>query len=70
MKKEFGETPRYNFLANQIFKRGRKSAAELYFDRTKWFALTGSDGLPMIDGMMAGETEGGLPLPEPDIAGN
>ena len=66
LKKEFGDTPRYNFLANQIFKPGTKTPAELYFDRTKWFALTGSDGLPMIDGMMAGESDDGLPLPEPE----
>ncbi|WP_426240661.1 DUF6030 family protein [Pararhizobium sp. DWP1-1-3] len=63
-KKEFGETPRYNFLANQIITRGKKMPGDLYFDRSKWFALTGSDGLPMIDGMMAGESAGGIPLTE------
>jgi hypothetical protein len=64
-KKEFGDTPRYNFLANQISARGKKMPADLFFDRSKWFPLTGSDGLPMIDGMMAGESAGGIPLTEP-----
>jgi len=64
-KKEFGETPRYNFLANQISAPGKKMPGDLYFDRSKWFQLTGSDGLPMVDGMMAGESAGGLPLTEP-----
>jgi hypothetical protein len=63
LKKEFGETPRYNFLANQINAPGKKMPADLFFDRSKWFPLTGSDGLPMVDGMMAGESAGGLPLP-------
>ena len=58
-KKEFGETPRYNFLANQISKRGPKTPGDLFFDRGEWFPLTGSDGLPMIDGMMAGESAEG-----------
>ena len=61
-KREFGETPRYNFLANQISKRGPKTPGDLFFDRSKWFPLTGSDGLPMIDGMMAGESAEGLTL--------
>lgn len=61
-KKEFGETPRYNFLANQINTPGKKMPADLFFDRGKWFPLTGSDGLPMVDGMMAGESADGLPL--------
>lgn len=65
-KKEFGETPRYNFLANQISAPGKKMPGDLFFDRNKWFPLTGSDGLPMIDGMMAGESSGGLPLAGPD----
>ncbi len=64
-KKEFGDTPRYNFFANQITARGKKTAENLYFDRSRWFPLTGSDGLPMIDGMMAGESAGGLPLTDP-----
>ncbi|HTO31235.1 MAG TPA: DUF6030 family protein [Pararhizobium sp.] len=64
-KREFGETPRYNFLANQHSKPGKESPGAIYFDRKRWFPLTGSDGLPMIDGMMAGESSQGLPLPEP-----
>lgn len=64
-KKEFGETPRYNFLANQISAPGKKMPGDLFFDRSKWFPLTGSDGLPMVDGMMAGESAGGLPLTDP-----
>lgn len=65
-KREFGETPRYNFLANQIGKPGRKTSGDLYFDRNEWFPLTGSDGLPMIDGMMAGESSEGLTLAAPE----
>ncbi|MCV9966018.1 DUF6030 family protein [Pararhizobium sp. BT-229] len=61
-KREFGETPRYNFLANQVSKPGKKAPGDLFFDRGKWFPLTGSDGLPMIDGMMAGESAEGLML--------
>jgi hypothetical protein len=61
-KREFGETPRYNFLANQLSKRGPKTRGDLFFDRGEWFPLTGSDGLPMIDGMMAGESAEGLTL--------
>ncbi len=64
-KREFGETPRYNFLANQISVQRRNMPGDLFFDRSKWFPLTGSDGLPMIDGMMAGESAGGIPLTEP-----
>lgn len=64
-KKEFGDVPRYNFLANQINAPGKKMPGDLFFDRSKWFPLTGSDGLPMIDGMMAGESAGGLPLSDP-----
>ena len=62
-KKEFGETPRYNFIAYQITNRRKTTPGDLFFDRKKWFPLTGSDGLPMIDGMMAGESAEGLPLP-------
>ncbi|WP_276119913.1 DUF6030 family protein [Pararhizobium qamdonense] len=65
LKREFGEIPRYNFLANQISKPNRNVPGDLFFDRSKWFPLTGTDGLPMIDGMMAGESKGGLPLTEP-----
>jgi hypothetical protein len=65
-KREFGEIPRYNFLANQINKPGRKAPGDLFFDRGKWFPLTGSDGLPMIDGMMAGESSEGLTLTAPE----
>lgn len=65
-KREFGETPRYNFLANQIRKRGKTTPGDIYFDRSEWFPLTGSDGLPMIDGMMAGESSGGLTLNGPE----
>ncbi|WP_426128170.1 DUF6030 family protein [Pararhizobium sp. PWRC1-1] len=64
-KKEFGETPRYNFIAYQITNRRKKTPGELFFDRQKWFPLTGSDGLPMIDGMMAGESAEGLTLENP-----
>ncbi|OAP39095.1 hypothetical protein AU381_08305 [Sinorhizobium glycinis] len=35
-KRESGNTPRYNFLANQTARTRAKSAAELYFDREKW----------------------------------
>ena len=35
-KRESGDTPRYNFLANQAARTRPKSAAELYFDREKW----------------------------------
>lgn len=66
-KREFGDTPRYNFLANQIGKTDRNVPGDLFFDRSKWFPLTGTDGLPMIDGMMAGESAGGLPLNETGI---
>jgi Family of unknown function (DUF6030) len=65
-KREFGETPRYNFLANQINRAGRKNPGDLYFDRSEWFPLTDSDGLPMIDGMMAGESSDGLTLTAPE----
>jgi hypothetical protein len=65
-KREFGETPRYNFLANQIRKRGQSTPGDIFFDRTKWFPLSGSDGLPMIDGMVAGESADGLTLTAPE----
>lgn len=35
-KREMGDTPRYNFLANQAARARPKSIAELYFDREKW----------------------------------
>ncbi|WEX77188.1 DUF6030 family protein [Sinorhizobium numidicum] len=41
-KQESGDTPRYNFLANQAARTRPKSIAELYFDRAKW--LTPGDG--------------------------
>lgn len=37
-KRESGDTPRYNFLANQVARTRTKSIAELYFDREKWLA--------------------------------
>ena len=61
-KREFGETPRYNFLANQIEKPRGKTPADWFFDRTRWFPLTDSDGVPMVDGMMAGENPDGWSL--------
>lgn len=64
-KREFGETPRYNFLASQTGRPGAASPGELYFDRSQWFPLTRGDGPPMIGGMMAGENPQGLPLSEP-----
>jgi len=64
-KREFGEPPRYNFLANQISKPGKETPGATFFDRRKWFPLTGRDGLPMVDGMMAGEGSQGLLLPAP-----
>jgi hypothetical protein len=46
-KRESGDTPRYNFLANQAARTRPKSIAELYFDREKW--LTPGDGsIPSI----------------------
>ncbi|WP_244563666.1 DUF6030 family protein [Ensifer aridi] len=36
LKRESGETPRYNFLANQTARTRPKSVAELYFDRERW----------------------------------
>jgi hypothetical protein len=65
-KKEFGETPRYNFIAYPITNRRKQAPGDLFFDRQKWFPLTGSDGLPMIDGMMAGESAEGLTLTTPE----
>lgn len=41
-KREMGDTPRYNFLANQAARARPKSIAELYFDREKW--LVPGDG--------------------------
>ncbi len=64
-KREFGETPRYNFLANQISSPGKQTPGDIFFDRKKWFPLTDSNGLPMIDGMMAGEGSQGLSLNGP-----
>ncbi len=37
--KEFGDPPRYNFLAFQIRKNVKKSPSETYFDRKLWFPL-------------------------------
>ncbi|ASY70687.1 membrane protein [Sinorhizobium fredii USDA 205] len=37
-KRESGDTPRYNFLANQAARTRPKSIAEFYFDREKWLA--------------------------------
>ncbi|WP_275785492.1 DUF6030 family protein [Pararhizobium gei] len=62
-KREFGEPPRYNFLASQTNRPLSQSAADLYFDRTQWFPLRSNDGTPKIGGMMAGENRDGLPLP-------
>ncbi|HTO33026.1 MAG TPA: DUF6030 family protein [Pararhizobium sp.] len=64
-KREFGDTPRYNFLANQIEKPRGKTPADWFFDRTRWFPLTDSDGVPMVDGMMAGENPDGWSLAPP-----
>ncbi|MDX0566384.1 hypothetical protein GOD83_20650 [Sinorhizobium medicae] len=41
-RREMGDTPRYNFLANQTARTRPKSVAELYFDREKW--LTPGEG--------------------------
>lgn len=63
-KREFGDTPRYNFLAYEVGKSGIALPVDRYFDRNLWFPLTSSDGLPMVEGMMAGEGSQGLPLPD------
>lgn len=42
---ESGETPRYNFLANQGTETRAKTIAGTYFDREKW--LTPGDGSPV-----------------------
>lgn len=39
LKKEFGETPRYNFIVTPDRKRNRGSPLPDYFDRTRWLPL-------------------------------
>lgn len=61
-KREFGDTPRYNFLAAQIREPFRPKISDFYFDRSKWFPLPNEDRTPMIEGMMAGENPEGMML--------
>lgn len=39
LKKEFGETPRYNFIVTPDRTRGRGSYLPDYFDRSRWLKL-------------------------------
>ncbi|MFP5077545.1 DUF6030 family protein [Rhizobium sp. YIM 134829] len=42
LRKEFGDVPRYNFLATEAFSRHRLTGADRYFDRSEWFPYRGS----------------------------
>ncbi|AFL54071.1 hypothetical protein ABIE78_006299 [Sinorhizobium fredii] len=58
-RRESGDTPRYNFLANQAARARPKSAAELYFDREKWLAPGDGSIVSVIRGPGAWNTGSG-----------
>ena len=73
-KRESGDTPRYNFLANQAARRRAKSAAELYFDREKWLPPGDGSIVSSIRGPEAWNRASAQPEPQteaaPDGGGN
>ncbi|WP_018235847.1 DUF6030 family protein [Ensifer sp. BR816] len=58
-RRESGDTPRYNFLANQTARTKPKSAAELYFDRETWLAPGDGSINSVIRGPSAWNTASG-----------
>ncbi len=68
MKKEFGETPRYNFLASQNVDRRKPKLEARYFDRSKWFPLPDGAADPLSGGIIPGEgaVPGEIALPTKD----
>ncbi len=63
-RRESGDTPRYNFLANQAARTRPKSAAELYFDREKWLAPGDGSVISIIRGPGAWNTASAPPKPQ------
>jgi hypothetical protein len=73
LKKEFGETPRYNFLANQTIDRRKQKLEARFFDRSEWFPLPEGAADPLSGGIISGE--GAVPgeitlptTPEPEAS--
>ncbi|WEZ82252.1 DUF6030 family protein [Rhizobium sp. 32-5/1] len=68
LKKEFSETPRYNFLASQIVDRRKQILEARYFDRSKWFPLPDGAADPLSGGIIPGEgaVPGEIALPTED----
>ncbi len=66
LKKEFSETPRYNFLASQSVDRRKQTLEARYFDRTKWFPLPDGAADPLSGGIIPGEgaVPGEIALPQ------
>ncbi|OLP59569.1 hypothetical protein BJF93_20345 [Xaviernesmea oryzae] len=61
LKKEFGETPRYNFLAAEARRSQARAPSERFFDREQWLPLF-RDGLLFTKGTVPLEhVTGGLP---------
>lgn len=54
MKREFGETPRYNFIANRDIRSKDHTSQEEYFDRGRWLTISDKRDVRMVGGMMAG----------------
>jgi hypothetical protein len=55
-KRESGDTPRYNFLANRAARTRPRSIAELYFDREKWLAPGDGSTVSFVRGPSAWHT--------------
>lgn len=60
-KKESGDVPRYNFLANQAARTRPKSIAELFFDRGKWLTPGDGSAVSFVRGPTAWNASQGVP---------
>jgi len=70
LKKEFGEIPRYNFLASQSADRRKQVLEARYFDRSKWLPLPDGAADPLSGGIIPGEgaVPGEISLPKSDAS--
>ncbi|OJF96440.1 DUF6030 family protein [Pararhizobium antarcticum] len=70
LKKEFGEVPRYNFLASQAADRRTQKLEVRYFDRSEWFPLPDGAADPLSGGIIPGEgaVPGEISLPKRDTS--
>lgn len=65
-KRESGDTPRYNFLANHTAPKRAKSVAELYFDRENWLPPGDGSAASFVRGPSAWNTPSATTSPGAD----